>query len=179
MKKIKQFSLFQEKFYRDKLKVTGPDTLFPMIKSLNLVDLDVEVVLVFVLDTRNQVIAIETVSVGTMDSSLVHPREVFKLVMKHAASSFILCHNHPSGNTVASHDDEVLTKRLAKCGVLLGIRLLDHIIVGWEHKFSLDKSLAAPMNEAFVKEPVIHSLYETNKSVVMVSDFNINDCREV
>lgn len=169
MKKIKEFSLYQEKFYRDKLKVTGPYSLFPLVKSLNLVELEVEVVLVFVLDTRNQVIAVETVSVGTINASLVHPANVFKLVMKHNAAGFILCHNHPSGTTEASHDDNMLTARVAKCGKLMGIGLLDHIIVGWEYDESDEPC----------KVPLINSLYETNSDMVMVREFSINDCRKV
>jgi DNA repair protein RadC len=82
-----------------------------------------------VLNTRNEVIVIVPVSVGTANASLVHPREVFKAAISHGASSVVLAHNHPSGNPEPSDDDIALTRRLVEAGRLLGIEVLDHIIV--------------------------------------------------
>jgi DNA repair protein RadC len=79
---------------------------------------------------------------GTINESLVHPREVFKEAYLLSASSIICVHNHPSGNVTPSKNDEVLTKQLKNCGELLGIRVLDHIIVGNNSYFSfLEKGL--------------------------------------
>ncbi len=81
------------------------------------------------LDTKNQVIDTHQVSVGTLDASLVHPREVFRAAIKDAASSILLVHNHPSGDPTPSREDQAVTDRLEEGGTVLGIRVLDHIIV--------------------------------------------------
>jgi DNA repair protein RadC len=81
------------------------------------------------LNTRNAILDISTISVGTANASLVHPREVFKKAIAHGASSVVLAHNHPSGNAEPSDDDVRLTQRLVEAGRLLGIEVLDHIIV--------------------------------------------------
>ncbi len=82
------------------------------------------------LDTRNQVIKDPEISVGSLDSSIVHPRELFKEAISASASSIIAAHNHPSGNPEASVDDIQLSKRLKQAGELVGIELVDHIILG-------------------------------------------------
>jgi DNA repair protein RadC len=76
------------------------------------------------------VIGKETVSIGSLNASIVHPREVFKpAVIQSAASIIILVHNHPSGDPEPSEEDSSITKRLVECGELLGIQVLDHVIV--------------------------------------------------
>jgi len=85
--------------------------------------------LVVLLDTRNQVIKVSEVSVGSLDTSVVHPREVFKEAISASAASVIFVHNHPSGDTEASEEDVELSKRLAEVGEIMGIDVLDHIIV--------------------------------------------------
>ena len=89
-----------------------------------------EVFAILCLSTKRQVIAYHEVSRGTLDSTLVHPREVFKAAMLANASAIILAHNHPSGDPTPSADDLVLTSRLVTAGEVLGIDVLDHIIVG-------------------------------------------------
>jgi len=84
---------------------------------------------VFYLDTRNQEIKREIVSIGTLNYNLVHPREVFEPAVKNLAASVIVAHNHPSGCLEPSDEDLSLTKRLAQAGKLLGIEVLDHVIV--------------------------------------------------
>jgi DNA repair protein RadC len=81
------------------------------------------------LNTRNRITGVFTISVGTLNASLVHPREVFRKAIQHAASSVALAHNHPSGNPEPSDDDIALTRRLCEAGRLLGIEVIDHIIV--------------------------------------------------
>lgn len=85
--------------------------------------------LVLSLDTRNHPIDTQTVSIGSLDSSIVHPREVFKEAISSCAASVIFIHNHPSGDPEPSEDDIKLTKRLVEAGEILGIEVLDHIIV--------------------------------------------------
>ncbi|MCR4820696.1 MAG: DNA repair protein RadC [Elusimicrobiales bacterium] len=83
----------------------------------------------FYLDTRNQEIHKEIISIGTLNLSLVHPREVFEPAIRNLAASIIVAHNHPSGYIEPSNEDIKTTKRLTEAGKLLGIELLDHIIV--------------------------------------------------
>ena len=82
------------------------------------------------LDTKNRVLKILTVSVGILDSSLVHPREVFKDAIIASAAAIIVAHNHPSGDPTPSAEDRRITQRLAEAGQILGIELLDHVILG-------------------------------------------------
>jgi len=84
---------------------------------------------VFFLDTRNQETKRETISIGTLNANLVHPREVFEHAILHAAAHVIVAHNHPSGNPEPSEEDKKVTSRLVEAGKILGIALLDHIIV--------------------------------------------------
>lgn len=85
--------------------------------------------LVLSLDTRNHLINTQTISIGSLDSSIVHPREVFKEAISSTAASVIFAHNHPSGDPTPSEDDIKLTKRLVEAGEILGIEVLDHIII--------------------------------------------------
>lgn len=89
-----------------------------------------EYFLVLCLDTRGKLIKMSEVSVGSLDSSIVHPREVFKEALTASAASVIFAHNHPSGEPEPSEDDIKLTKRLADAGDILGIEVLDHVITG-------------------------------------------------
>jgi len=91
---------------------------------------------IFFLDSRSQEIRRETVSIGTLDESLVHPREVFESAIRHNASGIIVAHNHPSGDPTPSRADLAVTRRLRDAGNLLGIPLLRHVVVT---KFSLEE----------------------------------------
>ncbi|MBN1278575.1 MAG: DNA repair protein RadC [Chlorobium sp.] len=88
------------------------------------------------LNTKNRVIRHEQVSVGTLNASLIHPREVFKSAIRESAHSIILVHNHPSGDVEPSNADRQVTGILKRAGSLLQIELLDHVIVGKENWFS-------------------------------------------
>jgi DNA repair protein RadC len=88
------------------------------------------------LDTKNRLIREETVSTGSLTASLVHPRETFKSAVRESAAAVIFVHNHPSGDTKPSQEDILLTRRLVQAGDLLGIRVLDHVIVGDGNHFS-------------------------------------------
>ncbi len=84
---------------------------------------------VLYLNARNQLIYKETVSIGTLNASLIHPREVFKSAIDHLAASIIVAHNHPSGDTEPSDDDVMVTNRLKEAGKIMGIEIIDHIII--------------------------------------------------
>ena len=81
------------------------------------------------LNPRNKIIGISTISIGTLNTSLVHPREVFKDAIMHSAASVVLANNHPSGDPEPSEDDITITKRLMEAGKILGIEVMDHIII--------------------------------------------------
>jgi len=99
-------------------------------------NLDREHFVVVLLNTKNEVIEAPTISVGTLSSSLVHPREVFKPAIRASAASVVLAHNHPSGRVEPSREDREVTGRVAEAGGIIGIEVLDHVIVG-EGYFSM------------------------------------------
>jgi len=82
------------------------------------------------LDGKNRIVCFDRVSVGSLNQSVVHPREVFKSAILSSAAAIILLHNHPSGDPTPSQEDMAITKRLSEVGDLIGIRILDHVIVG-------------------------------------------------
>lgn len=82
------------------------------------------------LDSKNRLVGEEIVSVGTLNSSLVHPREIFKTALKRSAASIICLHNHPSGDPTPSFEDVEVTRRLVEAGQILGVEVLDHIVLG-------------------------------------------------
>ncbi|KGP73884.1 RadC family protein [Pontibacillus yanchengensis] len=86
------------------------------------------------LNTKNQVIHRQTIFIGSLNASIVHPREVFKEAVKRSAASIICAHNHPSGDPTPSQEDIHVTRRLTECGKMLGIEVLDHIVIG-DRKF--------------------------------------------
>ena len=92
-------------------------------------DLKKEHFVVLYLNARNQLVRKETVSIGTLNANLVHPREVFEPAIKHSAANIIVAHNHPSGDSKPSEDDLKITKRLIEAGKIMGIEIADHIIV--------------------------------------------------
>jgi DNA repair protein RadC len=92
---------------------------------------------VVTLTTKNHILGISSISIGSLNSSLVHPRECFKEAIRRNANSIILLHNHPSGDPAPSREDIQVTQRLIEGGHLLGIEVLDHIIIGDKRYISL------------------------------------------
>jgi DNA repair protein RadC len=93
----------------------------------------------FYLDTLNQEIKRDLISLGTLNESLVHPREVFEPAVQNLCSGIIIAHNHPSGSLEPSEQDKKVTKRLAEAGEILGIKLIDHIIVTGDGYYSFQE----------------------------------------
>jgi len=115
--------------YRGKVPqpLRGPEDVLSLTRSL---EKEVkEHFLVLLLNARQEVFRKETVSVGSLSGSIVHPREVFRPGLIHAAASMVIVHNHPSGDPEPSDEDLQITERLTKAGKLLGIAVLDHVIV--------------------------------------------------
>ena len=105
-----------------------PRDIFPLLKE-KIVNFHKEYFIVASLDNRNKVINISIISVGTLNSSLIHPRETFEAAIKNHAATIIICHNHPSGELEPSEDDLIVTQNLIKAGKLLGIEVSDHLII--------------------------------------------------
>jgi DNA repair protein RadC len=108
--------------------VRGPDDVVALICRKLLAEAR-EHFVVILLNARHEPLAIETVSIGSLNASIVHPREVFRPAVIASAASIIVAHNHPSGDPEPSEEDLSITRRLAQVGELLGIGLLDHVII--------------------------------------------------
>ncbi len=113
----------------DKTKITSPQNVSALLLE-EMRYLKKEVFKTVLLDTKNNIISINDVSVGCLDSTVVHPREVFVDAIKNSSSAIILVHNHPSGEVEPSSEDINITDRIIECGKIIGIRVLDHIIIG-------------------------------------------------
>ena len=120
-------------------KIETPFDAYVLLKRF-LEDSDREKLLVVCLDTKNQPINICTVSVGTLNSSLVHPREIFKTAILSNSNQIMLAHNRPSGISAPSNEDKAMTNRIKDAGVILGIELIDHIIIGSNEYFSFKEN---------------------------------------
>ena len=112
-------------------KITGPEDVKKVIAK-ELSTYDREVFAVLNLKTNGQPINLNICSVGTLDASVVSPREVFKSTILSNSAAFVAIHNHPSGSISPSQEDKDVTRRLLACSELLGVRMLDHIIVAGE-----------------------------------------------
>lgn len=120
----------------------SPKSIYKQIRA-KIINYHKEHLLVVSLDNRNKIIGVDTVSVGTLNSNLIHPRETFEAAIKRHAGQIILCHNHPSGELIPSEDDLTVTKNLISAGKLLDIEIIDHLIITKEGFYS------------FVKEKII------------------------
>ena len=117
-------------------QISSPDDVSALLRS-RIAHEDREHFVVLLLNTKNRVIGSPTVSIGTLSSSLVHPREVFKPAIKAGAASVVLAHNHPSGHVEPSREDCEVTRRLVETGEMVGIEVLDHVILGGTSSYSL------------------------------------------
>ena len=112
----------------------SPKDVWDQLKDIR--DNKKEHFVIFFLDTRNQEIKREIISIGSLNASLVHPREVFEPAVRYSAAQIIVAHNHPSGDPDPSEDDLVITKRLVEAGKIMGIEISDHMIVSKNDVFS-------------------------------------------
>ena len=119
----------ESSFLYQTCQILSPSDAYEMIKE-QLEGLDREQFIIACLNTKNEPTNITVVSVGSLNKAIVHPREVFKTAILSNAASIMAFHNHPSGETTPSQQDIQLTNRLYEAGELLGIKLLDHLIIG-------------------------------------------------
>jgi len=132
--------LVKEKVGRYELpkKIDSPDRAYKAITAITSVEEEAQEVFgVLILNTKHKIVAVHEVSRGALNTSIVHPREVFKPAVLHNAAAIICFHNHPSGDPEPSKDDIETTKRLIEAGKIMGIEILDHIIVGDDRYVSL------------------------------------------
>ncbi len=113
----------------DQPTISRPDDVYAILGA-SLRDEKQEHVVVLLLNTKNRLIGQVDVTKGTLDTSLLHPREVFREAIRQSASSIILVHNHPSGDPTPSSDDIIMTRRIHEAGQVVGIELLDHVVLG-------------------------------------------------
>lgn len=125
----------QKKWFSNK-KITAPSDIAEIFIPLLRDDLK-EKFFVICLNTANKIIKYEVISVGNLNSSVVHPREVFKIAIENNSASIILLHNHPSGNTDPSGEDISLTKKFVEIGKLMEIQVFDHVIIGGNNFLSM------------------------------------------
>jgi DNA repair protein RadC len=131
VKLVKESSLL----YKERC-ICSPEDGYKLLKPF-LEEKDREHFIVVSLDTKNQPVSINICHIGSLNASIVHPREVMKSAILSNAASIIVGHNHPSGKTEPSREDIEVTKRLVEAGKIIGIEVLDHIIVGDETFTSL------------------------------------------
>jgi DNA repair protein RadC len=122
----------------------------PIYASL---DADQEHFAVLLLNQKNRVRAFKIISSGSLTASLVHPREVFRAVALYGAAAVVLCHNHPAGDPAPSAEDVDITRRLVECGEIMGVRMVDHVILGKDSIFSFDDRGMMHGSPAPVKRP--------------------------
>ena len=126
--------------------IKSPDDAVRIVNTvLDLENQPKEHFVIFSLSTKNEVIGVHTIHIGSLNSSIVHPREVFQPAILNNAASIIAFHNHPSGDPTPSREDIEVTRRLVEAGKILGIELLDHIVIG-EGKY---RSLKGEMGHIF------------------------------
>jgi len=118
--------------------MSSPEKVYEILKPLFLPDR--ETFYLLSLNTKNGIIAIRTISIGSLNSNVVHPREVFKAAILDSASSVIVAHNHPSGDASPSKEDLAITKNLVETGKIIGITLTDHVIIGDGRHYSMKES---------------------------------------
>ncbi len=111
------------------IKITSPKELADLLMG-EMNELNQEVLKVILLSTKNIIIGTKDVFKGSLNTSVVHPREIFKQAINKNSASIIICHNHPSGDPTPSKEDINITLRIKECGNIIGIQLVDHIIIG-------------------------------------------------
>ena len=123
------FELNKRKFQNSGIFIKTPNNVFDYL-SPKMSPLTKEHFVVLHLNSKNMVLKEEVVSIGTLNSALIHPREIFKSAIKESANSIILVHNHPSGDATPSPEDYEITSKLVEAGKLVDINVLDHVVIG-------------------------------------------------
>lgn len=140
MMAVKEFAKRLAEKPREKVTVIhGPEDVYRFVAN-KLRNEQKENFCVLLLNTKNHIIGFKTVSIGSLSASIVHPREAFAEAVTAHAAQMILVHNHPSGDPTPSREDLEITERMVKCGKVMSIPVLDHVIVGYDNFRSLKES---------------------------------------
>jgi len=126
------------KEYETRPIISSPEKVYEILKSM--MPPDKEAFLLLSLNTKNGIIAIRTISIGSLNTNIVHPREVFRAAISDGAAQIIVAHNHPSGDSTPSREDIEITKKLVESGKILDIKLLDHVIICDGRHFSMQEA---------------------------------------
>ncbi|MDM8534840.1 DNA repair protein RadC [Clostridiaceae bacterium HSG29] len=132
-KRVSAFSI------KKKMKITSPNDVCNIFMDELRYEKKEQFIIVL-LNTKSEMISTEVISMGNLNSSIVHPREVYKFAIKKSAASVLFIHNHPSGDPRPSKNDKEITKRLTEVGNIIGINVLDHIIIGNNQHFSFKEN---------------------------------------
>ncbi len=140
MIKVKSLEVREIEYSYDKRpKISGMNDVVEVVKPM-IADPNKEFFVALYLNTKNGVLKQEVISIGSLNTNIVHPREVFRSACMVSASSIIVAHNHPSGDPSPSKEDIDLTKNLVEAGKMMGIELLDHVIIGHESNYGFKES---------------------------------------
>ena len=143
MKRINVYSvqLVREKskmIESDNKRIKSPEDAYLLLDAIfDLSNKTKEHFVMLALSTKNDIVGAHTIHIGSLNSSIVHPREVFQLAILNNAAAIIVCHNHPSGEVTPSSEDIIVTERLQEAGKIIGIDVLDHVIIGHHNFISL------------------------------------------
>jgi DNA repair protein RadC len=138
--KVKSLEIREIEYsYEKRPKINGMDDVVKAVKPM-IADMNKEFFVVLYLNTKNGIIRQEVISVGSLNTNIVHPREVFRTACMVSASSIIVAHNHPNGDPTPSREDIELTKKLADAGKIMGMDLLDHVIIGHDRNYGFKEA---------------------------------------
>lgn len=126
---IRLYAVKEKELEYETSKLDSPEKVAKLAKRI-IGKADREILVVLSVDSSNKPVAVEIVSIGTINETLASPREIFKHAILNNATSIFLIHNHPSGNCEPSREDRIMTRRMIQAGKLLGITVIDHIILG-------------------------------------------------
>ena len=136
MIKVKSIEVREVEYtYESRPKISNMEDVAKVVKPL-IADTNKEFFITLYLNTKNGILRQEVISIGSLNSNTVHPREVFRTACIVSASGIIVAHNHPSGDPMPSREDIELTKRLVESGKMIGIEVLDHVIIGQDRNYS-------------------------------------------
>ena len=158
---ISSYKVLQKNSEINKVQINGPERVVDYLISLYGNSKDKERFSVVFLNTKNVVIEVKTLFEGSIDSAAVYPREIAKQALDNNSSALILCHNHPSGNTDPSSEDLNITRKIVDALGTLGIRVLDHIIVGDDKYYSFVENATMPKYNA-MHQSVSENIYNCN-----------------
>jgi len=143
------YQIVSERKMKSKVKIKAPGEVYKLVKRY--AEEKRELFILLTLNGANTVVSISIVSIGIVNRTIVHPREIFNKAITDNAAAIIVCHNHPSGNVIPSDEDKDITKRICKAGEIIGIPLLDHVIFSKRDYTSLKEEGFIPKVRGFDK----------------------------